>query len=485
MTLFIQNDATGAGAGTINANQAALDVGIIANGDTGVGLAGAVGNRQQVTYARTDPGIPPVRLDALVNTNFNPDYGQGAGQQAVPIVILAVGSNFVFNDGATIVTVGGRALPPSNSALPGATLNNTTDCLAIYDTSQANGAGWCLARAGTGGTLDLQTPNPVILYHELSHCFRIGNNNLNALRAGCNPSSPEENAAIVDENDLRNQIAAATGQPAVLRDPGIHCGDTCAGGSTTNCCIIASVASGSPLSAEVAELRRVRDGLLRKTEVGFAFFDALHRDYYAFSPQVSTLLARDPTLRPLVMEGLVRPLVCILRTIEAFALGGADAAEVGEWFVSEHRDRESGLARLTILERARSLLGAQDVQLTENERELADLASPALRSEHLLWAVVEPVQLYEEVLAAYLDGASVEAIGDRLQVGIEAWAARVPLDSVWASLSAAELQAELGFLEGTLLRSKEARAQFRGRLRQQHGRATAVDGISDDEEAQG
>ena len=179
MTVFIQNDATGAGTGTLDANQGAVDLAIVANGDTGLGLAAAVGNRQQVTYARTDPGTPPTRLDTLVNTNFNPDYGLGAGPQAVPIVILPVLANFVRSDGALVTTFGGTALPPSNSGLAGAGLNTTTDCLVIYDTSQSNGSGYCTARAGTGGTLDLQTPNPVILYHELSHALRTATNAMN------------------------------------------------------------------------------------------------------------------------------------------------------------------------------------------------------------------------------------------------------------------------------------------------------------------
>lgn len=480
MTVFIQNDATGAGGGSLDANQAAVDLAIIANGDTGLGLAGAVGNRQQVTYGRTDPGVPPTRLDTLVNTNFNPDYGLGAGPQAVPIVILPVLANFTLNNGTSILAVGGTALPPSNSGLAGAGLNNTTDCLVIYDTTQNNGAGYCTARAGTGGTLDLQTPNPVILYHELSHAFREVTNALNALTAGCNPSSPEENAAIVDENDLRTQIANAAGTAPVLRDAGIHCGAICSGGSSGGCCIVASVASGSPLSEEVAALRSVRDGFLRKSEIGFAFFDALHRDYYGFSPQVCVLLARHPALRPLVLEGFVRPLVFSLGLIEVFALRIAGAAALGERFVAHHQDRAAGAERLGMLQHAREVLGGNDARLNGEQRELTELLAPALRSEHLLWAVVEPIQLYESALAAYLDDCTVEQLGELLFAGIESWAVRMPLDDVWASLTSAELREELDLLESTLLRTMQARARFRDRLNRQRGGATAVTDLSDE-----
>jgi hypothetical protein len=192
MTMFIQNDATGAGTGNINSQQGFMDLTAIANLDTGLGLGALVGNRQQLTYNRTDNGVPATRLGNLVNTAFNPDYGLGAGPQAVNIIVIPAAANFVFNDGTIVTAVAGRALPPSNSGLAGAGLNTTNDCLVIYDTTQNSGVGYCVARAGTGGTIDLDFPGSVILYHELSHAFRIVNDTLLALTAACNPSSPEE-----------------------------------------------------------------------------------------------------------------------------------------------------------------------------------------------------------------------------------------------------------------------------------------------------
>ena len=479
MTLFIQDTAAGGGGGNLDPAQAAVDLAVIANGDTGLGLALPVGNREQVTYARSEAGVPPIRLDDLANTNFMPDYGGGGGPQAVPVVILPVLANFVFNDGTSILTAAGRALPPSNSGLPGAGLNTTTDCLVIYDTTQNNGAGYCTARAGTNGTLDLQTPNPVILYHELSHAFRIVTNALNALSPTCNPSSPEENAAITEENDLRTQIANETGSAPVLRDPGIHCGGLCSGGSSGTCCIIASVASGSPVSDEVAALRAVRDGLLRRGEVGFAFFETLHRDYYAFSPQVCTLMARRPALRPLVLEAFVRPLVSMLGLVVRYALGAAGPTALGGTFAAEHEDRVAARARLAMLRRAREVLRGHAPDLPDEQRELAALLAPGLRSEHVVWALVEPVLLHESVLAAHVAGRPADALGEGLAAGIDAWAARLPLDDVWAALSAAELRSEVALLETTLLRTPAARTTFRRRLVRRHGGASAVRELGD------
>ena len=474
MTIFIQNDATGAGAGTLDSQQAALNLGVIANGDTGLGLAAQVGNRQQVTYAQTLPGIPPTRLSTLVNTNFNPDFG--GGPQNVNIVILPVLANFVLNDGTLITNVGGTALPPQNSGLAGAVLNNTNDCLVIYDTTQSNGNGYCTARAGTGGTLDLPTPNTVILFHELSHAFRIVTNALLALTAGCNPSSPEENAAITDENDLRTQIANATGVAVVLRDPGIHCGALCVGSPPpTTCCIIASVASGSPFSEEVAALRSVRDSFLRKSEIGFAFFQSLHHDYYGFSPQVCTLMARHPELRPLVLDGFVRPLLNIFNMIEWYSLGEGSAEKLGERFIADHTDRAVSAVRLSMLCQVREVLDGNDVKLTDVQHELARLLYPALESEHLRWALIEPFQIYQSALQAYLDESANGELGKQIHEAICSWAGRMPLDNVWASLAVSELQGEIQMLDNLLLHTPEMRASFRDRLQRKFGGITAIE----------
>ena len=477
MTMFIQNDATGAGGGNVDAAQAFVDLTLIANLDTGLALGPQAGNRQQVNYGRTDPGVPATRLDNLCNTNFNPDYGLGAGPQAVNIIVIGVGTNFVLNDGTLVVNIAGTALPPNNSGLGGAGLNTTNDCLVIYDTTQSNGNGYCVARAGTGGTIDLNFPGSAILYHELSHAFRIVNDNLLALTAGCNPSSPEENAAITEENDQRTQLAAMAGNPVVLRDPGIHCGmgGPCAGGGGGggSCCIVASVASGSALSEEVNSLRSVRDGLLRKTEVGFFFFQSLYQDYYGFSPQVCTLIAQHPALRSLVLEGFVRPLVTILQLIECYALGNEDAETLGGEFVAAHAQREVAAMRLDTLSRARKLL-AGDALLADDELKLAELLNPALMSEYVTWALIEPLEIYEAALRTHLKESDVDRVGAQLYDDINKWAGRIPLGNIWASLSVGELGNEVKALDTILLRTPELRASFRHRLKGKFGDITAV-----------
>lgn len=473
MTMFVQDNATGAGAGGLNAAQAAVDLGIIAHGDTGLGFGATVNHRQPVTYARTQAGTPPTRLDTLVNTAHNPDYG--AGPVAVPIVILPARDNFTFSDGRLVTSVAGMALPPMSSGLAGAAFNTTEDCLVIYDTTQNSGAGYCLPRLGGTGTFDLPFPGAVILYHELSHALRMVTNAQLALTAACNPSSPEERAAIVDENVLRVQTG---GGSAALRDPGTNCGQPCPAATPSNsCCIIASVTSGSPTSEDVAALRAVRDGFLRRSEVGYAFFQTLFYDYYAFSPQIATILAGRPGLRGAVHDGFVRPLITILQLMRRYGVDGATAAELGAAFGAAHPD--GAASRHSWVEQAQSWIAdpASAGLPPDQIPILGELIGRALSSGHVVWALVDPLEIYERAIGVSVEGGSDDAIGAFLVEAFATWGSRLPLDPVWASLPVDRLHSELAVVEKTLLRTSASRVVFRDRLIHEFPDITAIQSV--------
>src|SRR5258706_15894985 len=161
MTMFIRDDTAAIGGGLVNTAQAAVDLGIIARGDTGLGFGATVNHRQPVTYTRSQSGTPPTRLDALVNTAHMPDYGAGA--QAVAIVLLPVRHDFTFSDGRSIQSAIGISLPPKSTGLPGHGLNTTEDCVVVYDTTDDNGIGYCLAHLGAPTTFDVRMPSAVLL----------------------------------------------------------------------------------------------------------------------------------------------------------------------------------------------------------------------------------------------------------------------------------------------------------------------------------
>jgi hypothetical protein len=463
MAMFILDDATGIGSDDVDTLQAFIDLVIIAN-DDGVGMDDPVSGLQRVTYTRTQNGVPQVRLDDLVNGNFTPDYG--SGPQAVDIVVIPALSGFTLDDG-TSFTNNGTALPPMGSGLAGSTLNTTPNCLVIYDTQQ----NICTARDGTGGEITLPISNPVVLYHEFSHAFRIVNNTLLALTGTCDPSSPEENAAITEENDLRTQIANRQGVTPELRDPGIHCGQV---GCDSGCCIIATAASGSLSSLQVQQLRRVRDHFVRSTEVGFAFFQQFFRDYYAFSPQVCTMLVGKANVLRHLLEGYIEPLLDFWKLVIERSIQRYDETGLGVAFARRHSEPLRSLQRLQALERTLSHWLGQETHPDVPPALLELLRERAWPSEYVQWALISPVRIYHKALTRHVEGAGELSVGRELSAELEAWTPDLPISDVWGVLAADEVGRELEFCDRVLFQSNGARRRFEVRLVERYPDVSAV-----------
>jgi hypothetical protein len=228
------------------------------------------------------------------------------------------------------------------------------------------------------------------------------------------------------------------------------------------------------VSSDVSALRLVRDRFVRRTQIGHAFFEQIHYDYYAFSPQIASTAAGDLEVRRLIREGFVRPLISVLGLIEAYALHGAGPSLLGRQFVEAHPSAASSRARLDAMTQAADAIlnaGATDDPLGAVAKLLI---SRGLPSEHIRWALMEPVAFYHAALSAHVEGATADSLGADLAASIDNWSAMLPIDPVWGSLSLAEAQAELRILERKLLRTRSARDRFRARLAGAHGDSTAV-----------
>lgn len=464
MAMFVLEDATGIGSDDLDPLAAFVDLVIIAD-DDGVGLDDPAGGLQQVSYNQTVSGAPQDRLNTLVNTTFSPDYGGGA--QNVDILVIAGLSGFTLDDGTSFAN-NGTALPPASSGLAGASLNTTENCLVIYDTQQ----NICVAREGTDGDIDLPISNPVVLYHEFSHAFRIVNNNLLELTADCDPASPEENAAIIDENDLRTQIANRQGETPELRDPDIHCGQV---GCNSGCCIIATVASKSLNSRQVQYLRAIRDHFVRSTEVGFAFFEQFFRDYYSFSPQVCTLMAGHPEVTRHLLEGYINPLLEFWQIMIKRAHSKMNQTELGEAFAALQLSRKQSEARMQALQKTASYWQEDVSQFEGVPKELLTLLQErAWPSEYIQWALVAPVRIYVALLHAYLKGGNPDLLGQIFDQAIAKWVPEFPLSSVWGSFSAEELVNELEFCHNALLQTEANKQRLNQRLLARFQDITAI-----------
>lgn len=449
MGLFLLNDTDASGTGGVFPDRAFQHLVQISNMDGGIGQDPPVGDLIHVTYTQSQTGPCPNRLNTLVNTSF-----PTIPADPTDIIILALDNTFVASNGTLLGAFGGETLKPGQTDSNGFT-NPTNSALVLYDTSQDGGAGYC-AKGLASGKYDLQSPNSVILYHELSHAFRIcTNSQLSLAHPGVCPASPEETAAEVDENDMRTQL----GIP--LRDTTDHCANP---GCPTNCCIVATIATGSPYSREVNALRQVRDSFLRRSEVGYSFFEHLLYDYYGFSPEVTRMMALTPELKKLIETWFVRPLTASLSLIRAWSLDGCDENEIGKRFEQSAAEIDLTVENARLVRdmlQARAEIPAFNSDLVE----LADLLQQrAQPSPYIEWGLMQPTCMYLDACVWRSEGLSPSALGERLTVAFDAWASAMPMLDVWHRLPRYSINEELAFLHRALLRTPESRLRFGERL---------------------
>lgn len=133
------------------------------------------------------------------------------------------------------------------------------------------------------------------------------------------------------------------------------------------------------------------------------------------------------------------------------------------------------MTRLLSLHRTRAYWQNQEVADERvSEELLALLRERALSSIYVQWALIEPVRIYCNVLEAYLEGIEPSALGRLMREALVSWAPEFPLDHIWASLPAQQLEEELKTLEAGLLQHEDSKARFRRRLADRFGDITAV-----------
>lgn len=385
-----------------------------------------------VTY---DPGpqdstIAPGRVRQLLSDLVN---------QPGDVILFGVGPDFVWSDGSTI------------DASAGAAIGNWI----FYDTHNCDGSGrWV---RGTDGN-EVCTTSAGILFHELGHV---------SLDHPQGTVDEDEQAAVVVENDLRSA------EGLVSRDPANWPESDC--GCPNGCCIVASVASGSPFSSEVHDLRRLRDGILRTTDFGKHLFDAIHREYYSFSVAICRVMVGSDKARGDVSHWLVQPLVRSLGLIRQYTERPDQGDVLGEAICNDEADglvfKSGSWRRWTMAADLLQQVSSGDDSLPgpapidRDTREIfAILARSLPECPHVQWGIIEPLIHYASARAAAAKGDSAVEVGRQFEEAIDDWAARVPLTYIEQLMSPQELAGELQELGETLFASSRARGQFAHRF---------------------
>lgn len=344
----------------------------------------------QMTYAGAAPaGATKARLFTLINTNFG-----------TPIVITPLPGGTDPFSGLNI-TGNGATYIDSSSGSP--------IIRVVYDVNQCNFAG--IFTFDTGGN-QITTPNPVILYHELSHAFR----------GATGTTQPnDEIPARTDENVMRTELALCQ-RDINNNNLGCGAGNNCGGsdGGGTGCFIV-SATTGSPSSAEVTVLRQLRDRVAAASGLAAKLIDAVYDEYYQFSPAIAVNLEKNAGARDSVLGMVVQPLLAWYKLAGAVALDLADQSAVSraKQEVLRACPPYFGAHIAALLEsiRAGESLPADSPQLL---RDFAPRLQEAARLRFASWAILDPLirvwqlttshrDVIDEV-ALWLETAPLEAL---------------------------------------------------------------------------
>jgi hypothetical protein len=439
MSIFLDNSGA-SGTGFFNLLT-------VSGEDGGLGLTDVPGDTtvSQVTYVET-PGQPATadRLNQLVNNNFP---GPVSSTQNIVVTPLNGG-----NDPHGSGDITGNGVAYIDSTGPSLVIR------IVYDVSQCCGSGIFLF--DTGGNR-ISDPNPVIVYHELSHAFRaVTRTNL----------PDDEVPAETDENVLRAQLGLCL-RDVTNHDGGCGGGDDC-GGSAGNAdgeppsggcadpggggCFIVSATTGSSTSVEVTRLRHLRDRVALASSLGAQLIEEIYQEYYQFSPGIAANLEQDVVARTAVLLVVVRPLLAWYTLAGALALDRADdnaARQAAQDVISACPRYLGGSSIATLLERIRSgePLPADAPQL------LVDLA-PRLQEAAALqfasWAILDPlIRVWKPARSHY------DVIDD-----VSQWLATAPLEALTPPSDSESMELEFRGLAGLFDFQPEARRQLGVRL---------------------
>jgi hypothetical protein len=277
----------------------------------------------------------------------------------------------------------------------------------------------------------------------------------------------DERAAVGVENDLR------LAQGLVPRDPNHWPQSNC--GCPNGCCIVASVATDSPYSAEVHALRSVRDYVLRGTQFGYHLFDVLHEEYYTFSVPICRVMVVDRAAQANVERWLVRPLVRVFQIAQEYSRKPNDFENLGEYIRQDQEqgfitDADTALAWdmiSTFLQEAAEgrNLPAVISELDDATKQIYGILAEWLpHCPHIRWGIIDLLAIYASARARYLSLGDQRATGQWLKQAFDEWVGNIPLHYIRARMSPSELGAEVSQLANTIFTSQQARQSLGQRI---------------------
>jgi hypothetical protein len=233
-------------------------------------------------------------------------------------------------------------------------------------------------------------------------------------------------------------------------DPNVPTGE---GQSFDGGCFIVSATTGSADSAEVHELRRLRDRIAATSLLGRRLIDVIYEEYFQFSPEIADKLRQDDLSRSAALRLAVRPLLAWYGLAGELALGRDPAAirRLVQSVADSCPRYFPGKTVVTVLEAVRSgtPLPVYSPDL------LADLVPKIAALSYARWAILDPlVRVWRTSLE---HRGVVEEVAQ--------WLATTPLETLTPPTDPVVLRRELKVLAAFFDFKPEARQNLGERLR--------------------
>jgi hypothetical protein len=372
---------------------------VIVSKDVGIGTANYPGDPlvQRVTYKRSQQNKTPTahRIEAM-----NEDSGR------VLITGLPSGTVFVAHtddgDVAFDITHNGFTF-----------VDPAGNIHATYDSGQCYGQG--IGAIGQDGSTIIQTPNEVVLYHELSHAFHFQKGIVG------DTEEEEEVAATTDENVMRSQLNLAhrlvTSRYVQCGAPG---GPGGKGYGTIKCLVVTAAYYNEGVaksSARARWLHCAREALMPRSGLGGDLFGQAYSQYCEFSLQIAEEMKQDCELRRAVRELLVDPLLQVyaaalkhwLRPVSEHHFLGQLVSLAVAWSPARERQAhnpDTSAAMVQALQyhlshyRDLSMsLDADHMLVPSAVRAVTPVIRTVSQRPMTRWSIIEPLQLYWELAA--------------------------------------------------------------------------------------
>jgi hypothetical protein len=236
-------------------------------------------------------------------------------------------------------------------------------------------------------------------------------------------------------------------------------------GGTSNGCFIVTATTGSTESAEVNNLRQLRDRVAGASGLSAQLIDVIYDEYYQFSPGIAAELEQAAFARQAVLWVVVRSLLAWYTLAGTLAFEQADQKAVNQAARDVlrvcPRYLSGSIAALLETIRSGEPLPADAPQLL---LDFAPRIRAAARFRYAAWAILDPLVRAWRSAARSLDVVE----------GVSQWLAIAPLEVLAPPSDPQLLDMELGILPGFFDFRPAARQQLGERLAGAWPDATAV-----------